>query len=76
MRRFLCLLQAILFYCLMAPAHDRVLTERVTDDAGIPIPFASVKVKLTDPALYNLIGNTFRTDGSSLIYSYPQALFN
>jgi hypothetical protein len=76
MRRFLCLLLAILFYCLLAPARDRVLTDRVTDDAGIPIPFASVKVKRTNPAVHNWIGSTFRTNGSSLSYSYPQALLN
>ena len=47
MRKILCLLQALLLYCAIASAQGRLLTGRVTDDAGAPVPFASIKVKGT-----------------------------
>jgi hypothetical protein len=45
MRKFLCLLQALLLYCLTVSAQNRMLTGRILDDAGSPIPFASIRVK-------------------------------
>src|SRR5829696_7198368 len=45
MRKVLCLVQALLFYCLTVSAQTRTLSGKITDDAGAPIPFASVKVK-------------------------------
>lgn len=45
MRKCLCLLQALLFYCLTVSAQNRVLTGKILDDAGSPIPFATIRVK-------------------------------
>ena len=45
MRKFLCLLQALLFLCLTLSAQNRVLTGKILDDAGSPIPFATIRIK-------------------------------
>ena len=45
MRKFLCLLQAFLFYCLTVSAQNRVITGKILDDAGSPIPFATIRIK-------------------------------
>src|SRR5215204_4998556 len=45
MRKFLCLFQALLLYCLTVSAQSRYLTGRILDDAGLPVPFATIKIK-------------------------------
>ncbi|MBC7828369.1 MAG: SusC/RagA family TonB-linked outer membrane protein [Chitinophagaceae bacterium] len=45
MRKILCLVQATLLFCLTASAQTRLLSGRITDDAGSPVPFATIKLK-------------------------------
>jgi TonB-linked SusC/RagA family outer membrane protein len=45
MRRFLTLLTMLLLCSILAFAQSRVVSGKVTDESGNPVPFASVKVK-------------------------------
>ena len=47
MRRFLSLFTVLLFCGIASLAQNRVVTGKVTDDAGNPAPFASIKIKNT-----------------------------
>ena len=45
MRKLLTLLAVLVLSCALATAQTKVLTGRVTDDKGQPVPFATIKVK-------------------------------
>jgi TonB-linked SusC/RagA family outer membrane protein len=45
MRKFLTLFSVLIFYSILASAQTRLVTGKVTDQAGQPVPFATVKVK-------------------------------
>ncbi len=47
MRKFLTLLAVLVLYSVLASAQTRVVSGRVTDPQGQPIPFASVHIKGT-----------------------------
>ncbi|MGI8600480.1 MAG: SusC/RagA family TonB-linked outer membrane protein [Chitinophagaceae bacterium] len=42
MRKFVLMLSGLLLFCAMAFAQNRTVTGTVTDDRGVPLPFASI----------------------------------
>jgi TonB-linked SusC/RagA family outer membrane protein len=45
MRKFLTLFSVLIFYSILASAQTHIVTGKVTDQAGQPVPFATVKIK-------------------------------
>lgn len=45
MRKLACLCTVLLLFCVVASAQNRTITGTVKDNAGDPIPFASIKIK-------------------------------
>src|SRR5580700_6631279 len=58
MRKFLSMLIVLLGLTLFAFSQPKIITGRVTDVAGLPVPFASVRIKGTK------IGVSADADGS------------
>ena len=47
MRKLASLLAMLLLFAAVAFGQDRLITGQITDDKGVPIPFASVLIKGT-----------------------------
>ncbi|MGB8195344.1 MAG: carboxypeptidase-like regulatory domain-containing protein, partial [Chitinophagaceae bacterium] len=59
MRKLLSLFSALMLFSVLALAQTRVVTGKVTDDKGDPIPFATVTIKGTKNATVADAGGTF-----------------
>jgi len=65
MRKFLALFLVLISFSILASAQTKLVTGKITDQQGLPVPFATVKVKGTN------YGTSADADGSFSIKAKP-----